>query len=81
MTDDNIIQAYNNLNHSHNKCAYFLFHCSDEIKTYIKNRHKEARSIKESLFMILYGYEEIPKCKICGKPVPFVGRPNKIYCN
>lgn len=57
MTDKDIINEFNNLNHPHNKFAWFLFHSNQEIKDYIHNRYNDSNSDKESLQRILYHIE------------------------
>lgn len=43
-----------------------------QIKNYLDNRFSEkSRSYSETVARIYYGFEEIPKCKICGKPLKF----------
>ena len=79
MTDKDIISEFNNLNHPHNKFAWFLFHSNQEIKDYIHNRYNDSNSDKESLQRILNNIDNIPSCPICGNKVKYIGRPNRIY--
>ena len=79
MTDKDIISEFNNLNHPHNKFAWFLFHSTQEIKDYIHNRYNDSNSDKESLQRILNHIDNIPTCPICGNKNIYIGRPNRIY--
>ena len=79
MTDKDIISEFNNLNHPHNKFAWFLFHSTQEIKDYIHNRYNDSNSDKESLQRILNNIDNIPTCPICGNKNIYIGRPNRIY--
>lgn len=79
MADKDIINEFNNLNHPHNKFAWFLFHSNQEIKDYIHNRYNDSNSDKESLQRILNHIDNIPTCPICGNKVKYIGRPNRIY--
>ena len=79
MTDQDIINEFNILNHSHNKFAWFLFHSNQEIKDYIHNRYNDSNSDKESLQRILNHIDTIPTCPICGNKNIYIGRPNRIY--
>lgn len=50
------------------------------ILDYLKNRCPDSESIEETLDRILKGHpEEKPKCPICGKSVPWVGRKRGLY--
>ena len=79
MTDKDIINEFNNLNHPHNKFVWFLFHSNQEIKDYIHNRYNDSNSDKESLQRILNHIDNIPTCPICGNKNIYIGRPNRIY--
>ena len=79
MIDQDIINEFNNLNHLHNKFAWFLFHSNQEIKDYIHNRYNDSNSDKESLQRILNHIDNIPTCPICGNKNIYIGRPNRIY--
>ena len=79
MLDQDIINEFNNLNHPHNKFAWFLFHSNQEIKDYIHNRYNDSNSDKESLQRILNHIDNIPTCPICGNKNIYIGRPNRIY--
>ena len=50
-----------------------------KLKAYLETRFQDTRSLKETLYRIFYGYEEIPKCKMCGNPASFCGRHHKHY--
>lgn len=56
-----------------------ILNTKPKLKEYLENRYSDSRSIKETLYRIYYGFEEIPKCKICGNPTSFSGRHRKIY--
>ena len=77
ITDEYIIKLF--------KCStglnrHWKSKLNDEILEYLNNRFEEkSRSVKEDICRILYGYENINKCKICGKPAVFIGRPSFMY--
>lgn len=77
ITDEYIIKLF--------KCSTGINHhwrkkLNDEIIEYLNNRFEEkSRSIREDICRILYGYENIDKCKICGKPAVFIGKPSHMY--
>ena len=77
ITDEYIIKLF--------KCStglnrHWKSKLDDEILEYLNNRFEEkSRSVKEDICRILYGYENINKCKICGKPAVFIGRPSFMY--
>lgn len=50
-----------------------------KLTEYLENRFSDSRSMKETIYRIYYGFEEIPKCKICGRPTSFSGRHWKVY--
>lgn len=50
-----------------------------KLKEYLENRFSDSRSMKETIYRIYYGFEEIPKCKICRRPTSFSGRHWKVY--
>ena len=79
MTDQDIIDEFNKLDHPHNKFAWFLFHSTQEIKDYIHNRYKDSNSDRESLQRILNHIDNIPICPICGNKNIYIGRQNRIY--
>ena len=79
MTDQDIINEFNILNHPHNKFAWFLFHSNQEIKDYIHNRYNDSNSDKESLQRIINHIDNVPICPICGNKNIYIGRPNRIY--
>ena len=46
-----------------------------EIFVYLNNRFTDNRNnLKETLYRIKFGIEQIPICPICGKQLPFVGK-------
>ena len=53
---------------------------NDELE-YLNNRFSDSNSLRESIQRILYGIEEKPKCPICGNPVKWLGKPNRLMLN
>lgn len=49
------------------------------ILTYLTNRFTDSTDNIETYKRIKLGIEEKPKCPICGKPVTFVGKKNKMF--
>lgn len=50
------------------------------LKNYLLNRFKdESDSIKEIIYRIINNVETKPKCPCCGNPLPFLGRPGRLY--
>lgn len=78
MCDYDIIISFNNLNHSHNKKAWFKHHCTQDEYDYIINRFDDSTCFNESLDRILNNIDIRPKC-ICGRDVEYVGKPNLIF--
>ena len=65
VKDGKIIPARTNINHLTNKVH--------EMKVYLENRYTDSESYCESISRILYGIEEKPKCRYCGKPLRYIG--------
>ena len=53
---------------------------NDELE-YLNNRFSDSNSLTESIQRILHGIEEKPKCPICGNPVKWLGKPNRLMLN
>lgn len=53
---------------------------NDELE-YLNNRFSDSDSLNESIQRILHGIEEKPKCPICGNPVKWLGKPNRLMLN
>ena len=53
---------------------------NDELE-YLNNRFSDSDSLSESIQRILHGIEEKPKCPICGNPVKWLGKPNRLMLN
>ena len=53
---------------------------NDELE-YLNNRFSDSNSLSESIQRILHGIEEKPKCPICGNPVKWLGKPNRLMLN
>ena len=73
MTDKDIISLYKD------KTVFSWKSIPDEHRKYLDNRFTDSESYKESVWRILYNIETRPICKICGKPVKFVGRKDNIF--
>lgn len=52
---------------------------NNHILNYLDNRFNDSDSYLETIHRIKLRIEEKPKCPICGKPVTFIGRKNKIF--
>lgn len=76
---DKIIFFDKNNNAKINKRAYKKL--SKEELEYIKNRYIDSNSDNETIKRMLFGIEEKPKCPICGKPVKWLGKKNKLLLN
>ena len=50
---------------------------------YLINKYNDTstNSLIEVLYRIKYGIDEIPKCKICGKPLKFTNNSYPTYCS
>ena len=48
---------------------------------YIKHRYDDSDSDNETIKRIYFGIEEKPKCPICGKPVKWLGKTNRLLLN
>ena len=53
---------------------------NDELE-YLNTRFSDSDSLSESIQRILHGIEEKPKCPICGNPVKWLGKPNRLMLN
>lgn len=53
---------------------------NDEL-TYLNKRFNDSNSLNESIQRIFYGIEEKPKCPICGNPVKWLGKLNRLMLN
>ena len=53
---------------------------NDELE-YLNNRFSDSDSLNESIQRILHGIDEKPKCPICGNPVKWLGKPNRLMLN
>ena len=53
----------------------------NEIKEYLENRFTDSSSIHETIKRIYYNIEEKPKCPVCGKPVAWLGKQNRLFLN
>ena len=52
----------------------------DETQGYLLNRFKDkSDNIKEIIYRIVNDINEKPKCPCCGNPLPFLGRPGRLY--
>lgn len=85
INDQFIIKTFSNINGNiRNNWKKYL---TSDIIEYLDNRFIEkSRSYKEAISRIFYKYEEIPKCKICGKLCYFNGgnirdKLYKSHCN
>lgn len=68
---------------SNGRIRYAIFnHLDDkypELKTYIENRYNDSYSLKESLVRIFNHIDVHPKCKFCGKDIPFRNKIKKPF--
>lgn len=55
-----------------------LNNITEEELNYIKNRFNDSNSINESIQRIYHKIEEKPKCPICGNPVLWLGKKNRL---
>ena len=51
------------------------------LQHYINNRYNDSKSLKETLYRILYNIEVRPVCKSCGNDVEFIGKSGKLFRN
>ena len=50
------------------------------LKEYLLNRFEDkSDNIKEIIYRIVNDINEKPKCPCCGNPLPFLGRPGRLY--
>lgn len=49
------------------------------LQHYINNRYNDSKSLKETLYRILYNIEVRPVCKSCGNEVEFIGKGGKLF--
>ena len=50
------------------------------LKDYLLNRFEDkSDNIKEIIYRIVNDINEKPKCPCCGNPLPFLGRPGRLY--
>lgn len=49
------------------------------LQNYINNRYIDSKSLKETLYRILYNIEVRPVCKNCGKEVEFIGKGGRLF--
>ncbi len=49
------------------------------LQHYINNRYNDSKSLKETLYRILYNIEVRPICKSCGNEVEFIGKGGKLF--
>lgn len=54
-------------------------HITKEEKEYLKTRWKDADTLAESLYRIVYDIKERPVCPVCGKFTEFVNKNDQIY--
>ena len=54
---------------------------SEDERNYLLNRFNDSNTIKESIQRIYYHIEEKNKCPICGKPVLWLGKRNRLMLN
>ena len=55
-----------------------------DVLEYLKNRYTDSKSLRETIYRILHNIEIRPTCKICGKQIQYIGKPNSIwsvYCS
>ena len=81
--DDLIIEkVYFKDKHGKNKINYRKVNELSDIElTYLNTRFNDSNSITETIQRILYKIEEKPKCPICGNPVKWLGKPNRLVIN
>ena len=49
------------------------------LQNYINNRYNDSKSLKETLYRILYNIEVRPVCKSCGNDVEFIGKSGRLF--
>lgn len=49
------------------------------IQYYLNNRYNDSKTLKETLYRILYNIEIRPVCKSCGNEVEFIGKNGKLF--
>ena len=52
---------------------------NENIIKYLRNRFHDSDSLLESYQRIKLNIEEKPQCKLCGKPVKWIGKKSKLY--
>jgi hypothetical protein len=57
-----------------NKCSIDKRWCQKNINfvNYIINRYSDSSDISENVYRIVHHIDELPRCKICGKPVKYI---------
>lgn len=58
-----------------------LSKCSDNEKQYLLNRFNDCNDLKEAVQRIFYKIEKKNICPICGKPVKWLGKKNRLMLN
>lgn len=83
MTDNDIIEYYNNYYNTHKKTSRIILDLKEEYKTYLENRFEDSESILESLYRIITNKLIRPTCKICGDKLNFINisKGFSIYCS
>ena len=86
MNYDNILSKIfyknNKLNYSNQQKFLIQYRKHNKyvnIYNYLLTRYNDSSSISETLYRIKNNIEIRPVCKLCGKPVKFVGKGNKTF--
>lgn len=58
-----------------------LSECSDNERKYLLNRFNDCDDLKEAVQRIFYKIEQKNICPICGKPVKWLGKKNRLMLN
>lgn len=84
VTDDDVIQYYENVWSKNFYGGWNLLKKSPEIFNYIMNRFSDAdekTSVSEYFYRVKHKVEEVPKCPICGKRLPFARTKYAVFCS
>lgn len=81
LSDEHILQKFLDKN-SHVCGRKILQLMTEDEKTYLKSRFQDLNgneTFKEIILRIKFKVEEVPKCKVCGKRVKFLGKSNMLF--
>ena len=79
ITDDDIIKIFFPNNKNFSKKGLTKIDENDEIYQYLINRYDDSLSIEETIKRIRLNISKHPVCQYCGKPLKYLGSPNKLF--